>query len=85
MKKKFHFQQHFQERKELEKRLSEESLYIRFRAAAQENRYKKCKRFLKEVGYNNQEIKPILEWYAVEKYPWLCRLLRSYCNNYMWV
>lgn len=75
----------FEKRKELEKRLEEESLYIRFRAAVQENRYRKCTRFLKEVGYTNQEIASILEWYAVEKYPFLCRLLRRYCNNYMWV
>ena len=72
-------------REVLQKRLEEEGLYIRFKAAALENRYRKCKRFLKQVGYTKQEIPPILELYAVEKYPFLCRVLGRFCGNYMWV
>lgn len=66
-------------------RLEIEALYTRFRAAALENRYRKCTRFLKQVGYTKQEIPSILEYYAVEKYPFLCRLLGRFCNNYMYI
>ncbi len=74
-----------EEKQVLINRLEMEGLYIRFKAAALENRYRKCTRFLKEAGYSKQEIPPILEFYMVEKYPLLCRLLGRFCNNYMYI